>query len=133
MPFTFIQHLLENEPPQRPTFMTAEEKNQLMQLMSKMFVVSQSTDIDSQDIYDTAMKLAALLEQIPDENGEFGAGEYAEETEANVTAMHDRHQHAKNRMDEPHAPASLKRQRQKANRHSKSQWGVGHDKGALTL
>ena len=69
MTMTFIQHLLENEPPARPTSMSHEEKTQLMQLLSKAFVVSQSTDIDTNEFYKIALKVSDLIEQIPEDEG----------------------------------------------------------------
>jgi len=84
----FIEHLLAEARPSRPTTMSHQEKTQLMQLLSKAFVVSQSLEpsedssslLSSNDnFYQMVEKISAVLEQLPEEDDGGGFDEEEEE------------------------------------------------------
>ena len=85
---TFMQHLLAEGRPERPTTMSHGEKTQLMELLSKVFVVSQVTDMDTDIIYQMANQLSDVLDKIPEGDEEGISGGFPNE-ESNSDFMGD--------------------------------------------
>lgn len=138
---TFLQHLLNEGRPERPTSMSHQEKTQLMELLSKAFVVSQATDIDTDIIYQMATELSDVLDKIPEGDDEEGiSGHFPneesnsdfmgdEEEESRLPAVRDRAMVSKGERDrtptERGDVRSNKRNAQRAGRKQRSMHGKG--------